>query len=611
MDVDVAGPGVSGPVTVFADVRTLPGGEPAHEGNRVPDVAVLGERRIVVGWRAGVSGPAEPREQGSIGLAVSHDGGRTWTPGTLAPATATHRYHYVIFLNDGAALYAFLGRITLSGERADGGELDGLPVELTARRSADGGATWTDWPIEVDVPGNGRGVVVAGKPVRHRGAWLLPYSERAGAGVLRSSDLRTWRRGGLAVPPRGIGVGEPQVVLSQDDPDALLMVVRTLVEGTPEQKDAFYRTRPAYSATCLSRDGGLTWTPMVLDENLPNYYVKGFFTKDSKGRYVTIYNTLAGPFRGDRPDQHREVLHYKVKEPGRPWSPGRLFADGPRLTTGTARGWDVYASAEEESPGRLRVVWEHNRTAIRTATLDLATCFTGVRSRRGGLWEPGPQGAYTVTASGAGFAVDVGGMVLEWRDDGLYECGRRLSPSRPGPWRVLVDREGRATLLGTDLAWSARVPAGRVTVQGEPEFLEVTDCLAAWPRPMTLRGTSVTQPVGASDFTVEFLGEAIDGNLDTKVANGAKRLMLSIGRSEVRAMRKGSQRWERVHAHPGGPAVWRVSVDSAGVARLFRDGKDTGVSWVAQDSRERAHAAHWADGAARVEWSLVTATIGS
>ncbi|MFI9557342.1 sialidase family protein [Nonomuraea endophytica] len=597
MDVDVAGPGVSGPVTVFADVRTPPGGEPAHEVNRVPDVAVLDERRIVVGWRAG------PGDRGSIGLARSQDGGRTWTSGTLAAATGAHGYHNVIFLNDGGALYAFLGRIDRT--RAD------LPAELTAKHSADGGATWTDWPIEVDVPGNGRGVVVTGKPVRHRGAWLLPYFERAGAGVLRSSDLRTWRRGGLAVPPRGILVDEPQVVLSQDDPDALLMVVRTLVEGTPEQKDAHYRTRPAYSATCLSRDGGLTWTPMVLDENLPNYYGKGFFTKDSKGRYVTIYNTLAGPFHGDRPDHYREVLHYKVKEPGRPWSPGRLFADGPRLTTGDARGWDVHAGAEEEAPGRLRVVWEHDRSAIRTATLDLATCFTGVRTRRGGVWEPGPQGPYAVTAAGAGFAVDVGGMVLEWRDDGLYQDGRPLTRSRPGPWRVLVDREGRATLLGTDLAWSARVPAGRVTVQGEPEFLEVTDCLAAWPRPLALRGTSMTQPVTAADFTVEFLGEAIDGNLDTKVANGAKRLMLSIGRSEVRAMRKGAQRWERVHAHPGGPAVWRVSVDSAGVARLFRDGKDTGVSWVTQDSRERAHAAHWADGAARVEWSLVTATIGS
>ncbi|MFD9945280.1 exo-alpha-sialidase [Nonomuraea sp. NPDC059022] len=573
MDVDVAGPGVSGLVTVFADVGVPPGGEPDPGGGRVPDVAVLDERRIVVGWRAGVTGPG-PHGQGSIGLARSQDGGRTWTAGALAAATG---HHNVIFLNDGAALYAFLSGI-------DGG-VDGLPVEPAARRSADGGATWTGWPIEVDLPGNGQGVEVTGKPVRHRGAWLLPCSERAGAGVLRSSDLRTWRRGGLAVPPRGILVGEPQVVLSQDDPDALLMVVRT------RAGDA----RVMRSATCLSRDGGLTWTPMVLDENLPG---NGFFTKDSKGRYVTIYNTAAGP--------DREVLHYKVKEPGRPWSPGRLFADGP---AGTASGRDV--RAEEEAPGRLRVVWEHDRTAIRTATLDLAACFTGVRTRRSGVWEPGPQGPYAVTASGAGFAVEVGGMVLEWHDDGLYEGGRLLTRSRPGPWRVLVDREGRATLLGTDLAWSARVPAGRVTVRGKPEFLEVTDCLAAWPRPLALRGTSVTRPVPAGDFTVEFLGEAIDGNLDTKVANGAKRLMLSISRSEVRAMRKGSQRWERVHAHPGGPAVWRVSVDSAGVARLFRDGKDTGVSWVTQDSRERAHAAHSADGAARVEWSLVTATIGS
>ncbi|MFI6394063.1 hypothetical protein [Nonomuraea sp. NPDC050540] len=88
----------------------------------------------------------------------------------------------------------------------------GGPVTVFADSgAADGGATWTGRPIEVDVPGGGRGVVVTGKPVRHRGAWPLPCSERAGAGVLRSSDLRTWRRGGPAVPPRGILVGEPRV----------------------------------------------------------------------------------------------------------------------------------------------------------------------------------------------------------------------------------------------------------------------------------------------------------------------------------------------------------------------------------------------------------------
>lgn len=606
---------VSEPVTVFAEVARLPDGELAHEGNRVPDIAAFDADRLVVAWRAGVADPIDPspRDQGSIGVARSADGGRTWTVGTLAKASGTHRYHYVIFLRDGETLYAFLGRITVARDRGPSGDVDGFPVELVAKRSTDGGATWADFPVTVDVPGNSRGVVLAGKPVRHRGVWLLPYWERAGAGVLRSTDLRTWRRGGVAVAPTGISVEEPQLVISQDDPDVLLMVLRTLVDGTPQEKDAHYRTHAAYAATCLSRDGGLTWSPMILDENLPNFYVKGFFAKDALGRYLTIYNTLGGPFQGERPDQYREVLHYKVKRPGEPWGPGRLFADGPRLTSGAARGWDVYASADEYAPGRFHAVWEHNQTAVRAARLDLGTAFTGVRTASAGVWEPGPAGSYALTARGAGFSVEVGGLALDFREDGLWSGDRLLAAARQGPWRVVADRDGAAVLVGTDVSWAAG-PGGRVTVRGEPGFVEVTDCLAAWTQQVRLRGSSVSKPVEACDFTVEFLGEVLEPgpgvSLGAKVANGAKRLMLSVQRREVWAMRKGSSRWEPVHAHPGGPAVWKVSVDSAGVARLFRDGADTGATWVVQDSRERRHAAHWSEGAARIEWSLVTATIG-
>lgn len=387
----MVGAAVRDPVTVYGGTGSVR--ELAHEGNRVPDVAALDARRLVVAWRAGAADPVDPTptDQGAITYARSGDGGRTWTTGTLAADTSTHRYHYAVFLKDGDALLALLGRITIAADRDAAGNVDGFPVTMVARRSTDGGRTWADHPLSVAVPPNSRGVVVAGKPLRHEGVWLVPYWQAAGgttrAGVLRSADLVTWTPGALADNPPGLSVEEPQVVVAQDDPRTLLMIARTLHGGTAADKDAHYRTHAAYAATATSTDGGLTWSAFAVDPELPNYYVKTFFAKDSLGRYLTVYNTLAGPFTGPasaKPDQYREVLYYKVRRPGTPWGPGRLFADGRRLTRGAARGWDVYASADEYEPGRFFVVWEHNQIEIKLARLDLADVFTGVAPGWGG-----------------------------------------------------------------------------------------------------------------------------------------------------------------------------------------------------------------------------------
>ncbi|NUT42849.1 MAG: exo-alpha-sialidase [Thermoactinospora sp.] len=496
------------PVTVYGKVSRRPDGELAHEGNRVPDVVALDPRTFVVAWRAGVPG----KDQGSILCARSNDAGRTWAVSTLAAG----RYHYVILLHDAGTLYAFLGRVVDDPNR------DGFPVELVARRSRDRGASWSDFPVSVDVPRNSRGVVLAARPVRHQGRWLLPYWQQGGAGVLRSADLASWRRGGLARPPRQMMIEEPQVVVSQDDPGTLLMMARTLDlrgGGTLEEKDRRYRAHAAYAATATSTDGGTTWSPMVLDPDIPNFYVKGFLGKDSHDRYLAIYNTLGGPFQGERPDRYREVLHYKTKRPGQAWSPGLLFADGGRLTGQAARGWDVYASADEYEPGRFVVVWEHNQTNIKVVTLDLDTPVPGL--------------------------------------------------------------------------------------------------LASFEGPLDLRG-SVSKPIPRCDFAVEFRGEVLTAarldpatgegvSMGVKVANGAKRLMLTVQHDAVWVMTKGSARWSHLVDHPGGTATWRVVADSAGAARLFRDGADTGASWVIQDSGERPQATHWVSGArCRLEFSRVT-----
>ncbi|MEV8632353.1 sialidase family protein [Streptosporangium sp. NPDC051023] len=561
-ETDVVGSDVSPPVTVYGIAERSPDGELAHEGNRVPDIAALDARRLVVAWRAGLRDDRDPTatDQGSIMYARSGDGGATWTVGTLAAATAVHRYHYVMFLKDGSTLYALLGRITIDKDRDVEGDVDGFPVTMVARRSTDGGRTWTDFPITVDVPDNARGVVIAGKPLRHGGLWLVPYWRRAGsttrAGVLRSADLVTWTSGGLAENPPGVSAEEPQIAPSHDVPGTIVMVTRALnlTGGTsPAARDAYYRANAAHCVTATSSDGGLTWSPMTLDANLPNYYVKTLFCGDSGGRYLAIYNTFAGPLTGtsvSRPDQYREILYYKVKRPGEPWEPGRLFADGPRLTKGAARGWDVYPSADEYEPGRFYVVWEHNQTNIKVARLDISR----------------PLG---------------GGDLLT------------------GDWA---------------LSGGARISAGRIRLRSAD----------AKPSQASL-ALDVSR---GCDFTLEFRGRVDDdsaldprtGNgvcLGVKVANGARRLMLTVQRSGVWTMRKGSSVWEKVHSlnTAGQLATWRVSVDSAGVARLFRDGADTGATWVVQDSRERPQVTHWVTGTpggnaaeATVEWTRLTPT---
>ncbi|MET9344222.1 sialidase family protein [Nonomuraea sp. NPDC003804] len=49
---------------------------------------------------------------------------------------------------------------------------------------------------------------------------------------------------------------------------------------SPEDRDARSRAHAAYAVASTSADGGLTWAPMTLDPQLPNYYVKGFFAMD-------------------------------------------------------------------------------------------------------------------------------------------------------------------------------------------------------------------------------------------------------------------------------------------------------------------------------------------
>ncbi|MEU4829505.1 sialidase family protein [Streptosporangium sp. NPDC023615] len=352
---------------------------------------------------------------------------------------------------------------------------------------------------------------------RHR-LWLVPYWRQAGgttrAGVLRSADLTSWTSGELAENPPGVAVEEPQIAPSGDAPGTLVMVTRTLDlrSGTSAAaRDARYRSGAAHCATAVSTDAGLTWSPLRLDEDLPNYYVKTFFTRDSAGRQLAIFNTLAGPFTGpsaSKPDQYREVLYYKVRRPGGPWEPGRLFAGGPRLTRGAARGWDVYPSADEYEPGRFFVVWEHNQTNIKVARLDITRPLPDTPLATG-TWAAGPGDPPGRTGSGAGGwtlggGARVTGDGLRLRSTGTGTCHASfpLAPSRGCDFvlefRGRVDddsaldpRTGHGVCLGAKVAngarrlvhWVAGTPGGNGgnTAGATVEWTRLTPALETSP----------------------------------------------------------------------------------------------------------------------------------
>ncbi|WAZ21376.1 glycoside hydrolase [Streptomyces cinnabarinus] len=329
------------------------------DGPRTPDIIATSADNAVVAWREGtVPGKVD---QGYIRYAYTTDGGASWThPKVLAQETSEYTWHYVILYQSGNELFAYMGRTKAASDNKNG-----LPIDaIVVKRSTDEGHTWQDYPVTMplDLPDTGAdegfaNLIIAGRPTKlASGKHVIPFwASNRENGVLISSDLKTWTAGGVVPDPSGLKPGESQVAVSQDDPNKLVMVARS---------DAAY-TR---AATATSSDGGLTWTPFTLDNNIPSYNVKVQFIKDSTGRYLSIYNTAT----------NRDVLNYKTKRAGAAWNAGRQFANGsaadedPDQAGTTGKGWDTYAMADEYAPGKFYVAWEFDTSRIKVNRLDIS-----------------------------------------------------------------------------------------------------------------------------------------------------------------------------------------------------------------------------------------------
>ncbi|MEU8561331.1 sialidase family protein [Streptomyces cyaneofuscatus] len=513
--------GTTGEVTVHSNTVSQ------GDGTRTPDIIATSENRAVVAWREGIW-PGKV-DQGHIRYAYTTDGGSTWsTPRNLAQATSEEMWHYVILYQDGATLYAFLGRTSPQSN-------SGLPVSLVAKRSTDEGHTWQDHPM--DVPQNIANLVVAGRPLKLAdGTHAIPFwSSGQRSGVLRSTGgtLSTWTAGAFVPDPDGLRAGEPQIVASHDEPGTLIMTARPTY---PPASD--YLTKPTYAATARSTDGGLSWSPFVLDTELPNYNTKGFLTKGADGQYLTIYNTAGRAWTGPEPALAREVLHYKVKRPGERWSAGRFFADGPRVTSGTGAGWDTYAMADEYAPGKYFVTWEHDTSAIKVNRLDVSDAFTNTSTGFDTL-----AGWTAVPGTGTAEVTSGGELHLAARDLTGASVSRPYAP--PGPLVATV--------------------RGRVSDHSRLD-------------PATGAGAG----------------------LALSVQTGTRRLAFTVQEDGIYALRAGASGWPRVLATPGdaAPHTWKAVVDAQGRATLYRDSQESGAHWNLPESTAPPGIRLWSSGSA-------------
>lgn len=353
---------ISTPVAVYQNTVT------EGDGPRTPDIISTSANNAVVVWREGTTasvitdGPGElVVDHGYIRYSYTTDGGVNWSrPQTLAQETSEYSWHYVELYKTGNRIFAYLGRTGIT-------KRSGLPINaVVAKESTDGGHTWHDFTVNmpVDDPGTtaveGLGnLALAGRPVQLAdGRYVMPYwSTGRKNGALYSDDLVTWTAGTPAANPTDHLAGEPQLVVSQDNPDKLLMVARS----SPPVDET-----PSFALTATSTNRGESWSSFALDTNVPNNDSKGYFTKDSTGRYLTIYNA----------DTQRQAMNYRTKSPGAAWSSSKLFAnpDGPNDPTpaGKGAGWDTYPMADEYAPGKFFVVWEHDTSAILISKLDIS-----------------------------------------------------------------------------------------------------------------------------------------------------------------------------------------------------------------------------------------------
>ncbi len=327
-----------------------------------PYIAILDSHTYIATYGLGLKGKTD---MGDILCSISKDKGKTWDNPLTIFSSQKGKYAYA-----NSFLYKDPNQniIWCYAMRCPKYYKNSEESQLVAAYSGDGGITW--FPVELQMDFHSYLITNASilSLKDERGTKYLlavhrntkhydPYGDRRQF-VLESRDLLRWKLAGYIPMPKGkkIFLCEGNMAFGDNGKDVKI-VMRT---GDYENPGHIQLDPPrAYSS--ISRDYGKTWSIAKEEPSLFNTYSKGFFGKDSKGRYIYVYN--------DGPLGKRTSLRYVVKSPGHEWSGSKLFY--------WKNNRNSYATLTEEEPGVFICVWDSSddpnraRTVIRFGRLNL------------------------------------------------------------------------------------------------------------------------------------------------------------------------------------------------------------------------------------------------
>lgn len=315
--VTAAGTGRAGERDGPEEVDVFVAGRGGYHTFRIPAVVALPEGKLLAFCEGRKKGRGD---SGDIDLVLRHsaDGGKTWGPLQVVadfgpdtvgnPCPVVDRTTGTIWL----PLTKNLGHET-ERDIETGKSKENRTVWIT--KSTDGGATWAK-PVEITAAvrrpdwtwyatGPGVGVQLRG------GRLVIPCDHRTRARALHSHVIysddggRTWKVGGVA----GANTNECQVIERSDG--SLLLNMRSYHK----------KNRRAVAA---SKDGGLSWSPVTLDDALVEPVCQASLLRYPEGKEKG-WTLFSNPASTKREKMTVRLSH----DDGATWPVQRLLYAGP------------------------------------------------------------------------------------------------------------------------------------------------------------------------------------------------------------------------------------------------------------------------------------------